>query len=37
MDGVDFNPTKALQRQLVREAKRIYPDHETFKSKVVGA
>ncbi|MBJ7526398.1 MAG: ATP-dependent DNA helicase [Sphingomonadaceae bacterium] len=27
--------TKALQRQLVREAKRIYPDHETFKSKVV--
>ena len=27
--------TKALQRQLVREAKRIYPDAETFKSKVV--
>ena len=27
--------TKALQRQLVREAKRLYPDHETFKSKVV--
>jgi ATP-dependent DNA helicase DinG len=27
--------TKALQRQLVREAKRMYPDHETFKSKVV--
>ena len=27
--------TKALQRQLVREAKRIYPDTETFKSKVV--
>lgn len=27
--------TKALQRQLVREAKRIYPDEETFKSKVV--
>lgn len=27
--------TKALQRQLVREAKRIYPDGETFKSKVV--
>ena len=27
--------TKALQRQLVREAKRIYPDHDTFKSKVV--
>ena len=27
--------TKALQRQLVREAKRIYPDPETFKSKVV--
>ena len=27
--------TKALQRQLVREAKRIYPDHGTFKSKVV--
>ncbi len=27
--------TKALQRQLVREAKRIYPDYETFKSKVV--
>ena len=27
--------TKALQRQLVREAKRIYPDNETFKSKVV--
>jgi ATP-dependent DNA helicase DinG len=27
--------TKALQRQLVREAKRIYPDPETFRSKVV--
>ena len=27
--------TKALQRQLVREARRIYPDPETFKSKVV--
>jgi ATP-dependent DNA helicase DinG len=27
--------TKALQRQLVREAKRIYPDSEIFKSKVV--
>lgn len=27
--------TKALQRQLVREAKRIYPDADTFKSKVV--
>ncbi len=27
--------TKALQRQLVREAKRIYPDAETFKTKVV--
>lgn len=27
--------TKALQRQLVREAKRIYPDDETFKTKVV--
>jgi ATP-dependent DNA helicase DinG len=27
--------TKALQRQLVREARRIYPDPATFKSKVV--
>lgn len=27
--------TKALQRQLVREAKRIYPDPDIFKSKVV--
>lgn len=27
--------TKALQRQLVREARRIYPDPETFRSKVV--
>lgn len=27
--------TKALQRQLVREATRIYPDPETFKTKVV--
>ncbi len=27
--------TKALQRQLVREAKRIYPDPATFKNKVV--
>lgn len=27
--------TKALQRQLVREAQRIYPDPEIFKSKVV--
>lgn len=27
--------TKALQRQLVREARRIYPDSETFRSKVV--
>lgn len=27
--------TKALQRQLVREAKRLYPDHDIFKSKVV--
>lgn len=27
--------TKALQRQLVREARRIYPDPEIFKQKVV--
>ncbi|WP_425505120.1 ATP-dependent DNA helicase [Sphingorhabdus profundilacus] len=27
--------TKALQRQLVREARRIYPDPESFKQKVV--
>jgi ATP-dependent DNA helicase DinG len=27
--------TKALQRQLVREAKRVYPDAEEFKSRVV--
>ena len=27
--------TKALQRQLVNEARRVYPDAETFKSKVV--
>ena len=27
--------TKALQRQLVREARHIYPDAKTFKSKVV--
>ncbi|HEV7232679.1 MAG TPA: ATP-dependent DNA helicase, partial [Sphingorhabdus sp.] len=27
--------TKALQRQLVREARRVYPDAATFKSKVV--
>lgn len=27
--------TKALQRQLVREARRIYPDPEIFRSKVV--
>ena len=27
--------TKALQRQLVREAARIYPDPETFRTKVV--
>ena len=27
--------TKALQRQLVREAQRIYPDPEIFKAKVV--
>jgi ATP-dependent DNA helicase DinG len=27
--------TKALQRQLVREAKRVYPDPEIFKAKVV--
>ncbi len=27
--------TKALQRQLVREARRIYPDPDIFKSKVV--
>ena len=27
--------TKALQRQLVSEARRVYPDAETFKAKVV--
>jgi ATP-dependent DNA helicase DinG len=27
--------TKALQRQLLRETKRIFPDPETFKAKVV--